>query len=385
MVGHILGELNPETFLAEYWQQKPLLIRQALHDFHSDLSAEVLAGLSLEEDIRSRLVRQVESEPGWVCRHGPFTMDDYADLPETGWTLLVQDVEKHLPQYAALLEHFSFLPRWRIDDLMVSYAVDGGSVGPHTDNYDVFLLQASGQRQWQIQTRDVQADQLLDDIELKILREFEAQQEWLLEPGDMLYLPAGVAHHGVAAGDCITFSIGFRAPTQLELLQSLEEQLGRSGGGHQHYRDSLVSLQARRSELNPDIIDGFRTMLTDIINDEDALVRSCASLLTEPVETPGLYAAEDLTLETFTEQLHSAGKISLHPALRSVYYRHDSSLHWYIHGNQYVIDNSASEAVMQLVDNYCLDGPLLITLATSDCSVRILHELYLGGELKIVV
>jgi len=160
---NILGQLDHKQFLTEYWQSKPLLIRQAIKDFKPALTADELAGLSLEENIRSRLVIENVLDDQWEYRFGPFQESDFENLPDTHWTLLVQDVEKHLPEYASLLDYFSFLPRWRIDDLMVSYAVDGGSVGPHTDNYDVFLLQAKGQRHWQIQTDNINVDDIRSD------------------------------------------------------------------------------------------------------------------------------------------------------------------------------------------------------------------------------
>ena len=154
----------------------------------------------------------------WELRRGPFTEEDFLELPETHWTLLVSDVEKQAPDMAALIEPFRFVPDWRIDDLMISYAPEHGTVGPHVDDYDVFLLQALGQRRWQISTQPVDPDNFLPDTELRIMDEFEPVQDWVLEPGDLLYLPPKVAHHGVALGPCMTCSIGFRAPLHSDMV-----------------------------------------------------------------------------------------------------------------------------------------------------------------------
>ncbi|MEZ5672242.1 MAG: cupin domain-containing protein [Thiotrichaceae bacterium] len=202
-----LGNLTPAQFLADYWQKQPLLIRQAIPDFTSPISPDELAGLACESQVESRLIMERGGQHPWQVRHGPFTEQDFTQLPETYWTLLVQEVDRHVPEIADLIDKFSFIPSWRIDDLMISYAVPQGSVGPHTDSYDVFLLQAHGTRRWQISS---QQGELLPDLELKILREFTPEQEWILSPADMLYLP-GVAHYGVALDECMTYSIGFLA------------------------------------------------------------------------------------------------------------------------------------------------------------------------------
>lgn len=217
-----LGGIAADRFLAKYWQKRPLLIRNAFSDFTSPLSPDELAGLACDDGVESRLIRETAAPPHWLVRHGPFSERDFAALPATHWTLLVQDVEKHLPELDALLEPFRFIPDWRIDDLMISYAPAHGSVGPHIDAYDVFLLQARGRRRWQINTTPA-ATALLPDIDLKVLRDFAPEQEWVLEPGDMLYLPPGVAHHGVALDACMTFSIGFRAPSVREMLGDFAE------------------------------------------------------------------------------------------------------------------------------------------------------------------
>ena len=219
----LLGGLSPDRFLAEYWQQKPLLIRAAWPGFSTPLSPEELAGLACEDGVNARLVQGFGKR--WRVRHGPFQSQDFISLPEQRWTVLIPDVEKHLPELRSILEPFRFIPDWRIDDLMVSYAAPQGSVGPHVDAYDVFLLQGMGRRRWQVGANNVRPDNYLPHNELCLLRDFSAEQEWVLEAGDMLYLPPGVPHYGLALEACMTFSIGFRAPAISDLVADFCEYL----------------------------------------------------------------------------------------------------------------------------------------------------------------
>lgn len=215
--------MPPEQFLRDYWQKRPLLIRGAFGDYAAagfvpPITPEDLAGLACEETALSRLVRFAPETDAWSVQHGPFAEDVFPALPDHDWTLLVQDVDKWDADVNALLSHFDFLPRWRIDDVMVSFAAPGGSVGAHVDQYDVFLLQAQGCREWRIDLQPGRDHAFRDNTELKLLRDFEPTHAWMLEPGDMLYLPPGIAHHGIAVDACLTFSVGMRAPSVTELL-----------------------------------------------------------------------------------------------------------------------------------------------------------------------
>ena len=219
---HPLG-MTPAAFLRDYWQKRPLLVRGAFRDFRDPLDPNDLAGLACEELALARLVVHDPRRDRWRVRNGPFAAQDFAKLPQRDWTVLVQDVDKSDADVAALLGSFAFLPDWRIDDVMVSYAVDRGSVGAHVDQYDVFLLQGLGRRRWQVSTDPAASRDFRDDAELKLLRSFVPTHEWTLESGDMLYLPPGVPHHGVAVGECLTYSIGMRAPSMRELLVDFAE------------------------------------------------------------------------------------------------------------------------------------------------------------------
>lgn len=243
-----LGELSTEEFLRDYWQQKPLLIRQAFPNFQAPLSADELAGLACDTDT-ARLVLEKGGKTPWEMQHGPLRKKDFAKLPATHWTLLINDIEKLLPEFTEIIEPFRFIPDWRIDDLMISYAVDGGSVGPHVDAYDVFLLQAQGQRRWQISSQTCVEDNFIPDIDLRIMQSFTAEEEWVLEPGDMLYLPPDVPHYGVAVGECMTYSIGFRAPSRADLLEDLLGHILEQPAMQERFRDPKRSLQADPSTL----------------------------------------------------------------------------------------------------------------------------------------
>jgi 50S ribosomal protein L16 3-hydroxylase len=215
--------MPPARFLREYWQKKPLLVRGAFASFADPLTPNDLAGLACEPSALSRLIVHDAKRDRWTLTAGPFAPAAFGKLPRRDWTLLVQDVDKWDADVRVLLAAFGFLPSWRIDDVMVSYAVDGGSVGAHVDQYDVFLLQGLGRRRWSISTDPNAPAAFRDDTEIKLLREFAPTHEWVLDAGDMLYLPPGVPHHGVAIGECLTYSIGMRAPSRAELLVDFAE------------------------------------------------------------------------------------------------------------------------------------------------------------------
>ncbi len=244
--------MPPAQFLRDYWQKRPLLVRNALPGFVSPIEPEDLAGLACEEFALSRLVRHDRTRDAWEVCQGPFPEDLFPTLGERDWTLLVQDVDKWDADVAALLARFDFLPRWRIDDVMVSFAATGGSVGAHVDQYDVFLLQAKGHRRWLIDANDNPPIGFRDDVELKLLREFGASHDWVLGPGDMLYLPPGVPHHGVAEDPCLTFSVGMRAPSAAELMGDYIDTLAAEADDAIRYGDADLAPPKDPNEIDAD-------------------------------------------------------------------------------------------------------------------------------------
>lgn len=217
-----LGELTAEAFLAEYWQKKPLLIRQAFPDFVCPLEPDELAGLACRPDVLSRLIRERGGDYPWQARQGPFKSSDFDALGDSHWTLLVQEVDRHVPAVADLFDLFDFVPHWRKDDVMVSFAAKESGVGPHTDSYDVFLLQATGRRRWEIAPAGPEW-QDREGLDIKMLQNFVPTEVFELEPGDMLYLPPGVPHNGVSIEPCLTFSFGFLAPSRAEVLRDFAD------------------------------------------------------------------------------------------------------------------------------------------------------------------
>lgn len=234
--------MSPDAFLRDYWQKHPLLVRNAFPDFVSPIQPEDLAGVACEEMALSRIVMHDRAHDRWSVRTGPFDEAMFPDMPHQDWTLLVQDMDKWDIDIRELLEDFRFLPRWRIDDIMVSFAAPGGSVGAHVDQYDVFLLQAHGQRRWQIDAsvamgRAAPSLAFRPDVELKLLQAFHATHDWVLGPGDMLYLPPNVPHNGVAEDACLTFSVGMRAPAAAELLGDFVDTLAAEADESLRYHD----------------------------------------------------------------------------------------------------------------------------------------------------
>ncbi|MEN4902851.1 cupin domain-containing protein [Luteimonas sp. TWI1416] len=269
--------MPPARFLRDYWHKRPLLIRNAFPGFQSPLQPEDLAGLACEELALSRLIRHDRANDGWQVETGPFDEAIFPGLGDRDWTLLVQDVDKWDADVAALLPHFSFLPRWRIDDIMVSFAATGGSVGAHVDHYDVFLLQGLGHRRWMIDAshslgHGLPSQDFRDDVELKLLREFTPTHDWVLGPGDMLYLPPMVPHHGVAEDACLTLSVGMRAPSAAELMGDYIDTLAAEADDAVRYHDETLTPPKDPNEIDAATMGRVVEALNAIrMNDPDRL------------------------------------------------------------------------------------------------------------------
>ncbi len=274
-----LGDISLETFFSDYWQKKPLLIRQAFPNFSSLISPDELAGLSLEDDVESRLI--IEDKHQWQVEHGPLDEDRYNTLPEHHWTLLVQHVDSLDPKINALLKAFRFLPNWRLDDIMISYASDGGGVGPHFDYYDVFLLQAEGERRWRLGQECSSASPLIPNQPMKILQDFSTEEDWVLSPGDMLYVPAKKAHWGEAVGECMTYSIGFRAPSHADFILDYSQEAASTFNEDLRYSDPKLHPNNDIGKISEDSIHHFQSILQDLSSDKHAIASWLAQYATE--------------------------------------------------------------------------------------------------------
>ena len=282
----VLGDLSPAAFVREHWQKRPLLIRQAIPGFAGILDRAQLFALAERTDAVSRLVVEhpKRRRDRWELHQGPFSGLADAALPATHWTLLVQGTENLIPGGWEILQRFSFLPAARIDDLMISYAATGGSVGPHEDLYDVFLLQGPGRRRWQLSTGGDHA--VAEGAPFKVLRSFSAEEEFVLEPGDMLYLPPGVAHCGVAVEPCMTYSIGFVAPSHEALLQNFLAYLGQRleplTDPELVYSDPGLALQKNPVELGDQMVDAVESLVGSIRWERAQVEEYLGRLLTGP-------------------------------------------------------------------------------------------------------
>jgi 50S ribosomal protein L16 3-hydroxylase len=365
-----LGGLGIEAFLRDYWQKKPLLIRGALPNFTGLLTPQQLTALACTEDAQARLVTQRRGR--FELQQPPFTAKDFKGLSKAQWTVLVQGVNHHLPSAAELLKQFNFIPHARLDDLMVSYAPCGGGVGPHFDSYDVFLLQGMGHRRWQIST---QADRtLIEDAPLRILKDFRVEQEWVLAPGDMLYLPPHCAHNGIAEDDCMTYSIGFRTPAYQELAEQflvyLQDRICVEG----MYADPDLKTQKHPSEISPDMLKQVEKAIKQVRWDTDDIANFLGCYLSEP--KPHIYfdaPGHPLGLAKFSKEIQNKG-VAL--SLKSQTLCHVNTI--FMNGEATHAADQDYELLRELADNRAL--PALKTCSTE--LIALLYQWYQDGYLS---
>ncbi|SNR76676.1 50S ribosomal protein L16 3-hydroxylase [Methylobacillus rhizosphaerae] len=371
----LLGGLSVEQFLAEYWQKKPLLIRQAIPGFSGLLSPDELAGLACEEEVQSRLISFKSKR--WHMESGPFDEARFSQLPERDWTLLVQGVNHHMSEAAALLQQFSFIPHARLDDLMVSFAPDMGGVGPHFDSYDVFLLQGEGKRLWRISEQEDLS--LVEGAPLRILQNFSMEQEWVLEPGDMLYLPPHVAHWGIAVGSAMTYSIGFRAPAAQELagefLNYLQDKLKVEG----MYADPELQYQEHPAEISNTMLEKVSTMLNQVRWQPQDVAAFLGRYLSEPKPHVIFDAADHISLKTFRQQLPKHGIVM---SGKSQMLFHEAQ--FFMNGEQFTPAKQTQHLWTMLADQrqlpaYCFDQSVL----QDDILIQQLYDWYLAGYLYL--
>ena len=338
----LLGEITVEAFLKKYWHKKPLLIRGAIPNFEGFLTPNELAGLACEEDVQSRLISFQKKQ--WKLEQGPFSEKRFSKLPERDWTLLVQSVNHHLQEGVDLLQQFNFIPHARLDDLMVSYAPDGGGVGPHFDSYDVFLLQGCGQRLWRISEQEDLS--LVEGAPLRILQNFNVEKEWTLSAGDMLYLPPHVAHWGIAIGDCMTYSIGFRAPSAEELSGEFLNYLQMNRELSGRYSDPDLALQFHPSEINADMVKKVGAILDSLKWNEGDVTNFLGQYLSEPKAHIVFDRPPKITLQAFSKRLNIDGiKLSYKSQLLK------AQDNFYFNGEAIDFDSGAMHLMMKLADN----------------------------------
>lgn len=367
----LLGGISPATFLRDYWQKKPLLIRQAIPAAASPVSRQELFDLAARDDVESRLITSKAGH--WQLTHGPLAR--LPALRQKDWALLVQGVNLHVDAADILLRQFRFIPDARLDDLMISYASDGGGVGPHFDSYDVFLLQTHGRRRWRISAqRDLSLD---EDMPLKILKHFQAEQEFILEPGDMLYLPPQYAHDGVAIGECMTCSIGFRAPSYQELgeafLQFMADSIDLAG----RYADPDLAPARHAAEIPAPMLARVTAEINKMQFTEDDITIFLGEYLSEPKASVVFDPADPpLSLTQFVKAAARRGvRLS-----RKTGMLHRGK-HIFINGESFAVRHDDKKLLAALADQRGLD-PAVIKGASADVS-EAFHAWYLQGWMEL--
>lgn len=383
MSGFFNTGLSQQQFLDEYWQKKPLLIRNAFATPVTDLTAEDLAGFACEAEIESRLIHQ-NARQQWSLQHGPLAEADFTTLPARDWTLLVQDMDKHWPPLQALLKPFSFIPNWRRDDIMISFAVPGGSVGAHVDNYDVFLLQAEGTRRWQIAAQPDTNPIWLENCDLRILQNFTADHSWDLQPGDMLYLPPQFAHHGIAQTDCMTISIGFRAPTQRQLLDAFVDALAESDIAEQFYQDKDLTIPTSPGQIDQAAISRAKVLLQSALDSDPALlIKAFGRQVTETKSSLQTWSAPEapiiesqVELNTFFEQ---GGNLQRSEFIRSAWYQTDTAVSVFVGGQDYQLPVECVDSIAHLFSANSLQTTDWQTLRTHPAVSELLLAMLAEG------
>jgi len=360
-----LGNLTPEDFLKNYWQKKPLVIRQAFPNFQCPISAEELAGLSCEEDVNSRIIIEKDGEHPWQPIFGPLDDDIFKNLPETHWTLAINDLEKVVPELAWISDLFDFIPNWRFDDLMCSYAADQGSVGPHFDLYDVFIIQGTGKRRWQISTAEVTEDNQVTDTPLRIQKDFNAEEEWILEPGDMIYIPPNVSHHGVSIGESISFSVGYRAVSHADLLNDFIAHITQGLSPKLTYTDTDLKTQNHSSEITADAIDRVKVIFKSYLSSEHNQIERWFGKFMSDTKSDYMQAPEQLveSIDELIIEIENGLTLNRSPTSRFTFIQKGSNSKLFIDANDYCVSSEFAKTLCNLRE---IPKTFLLTLSKKE-------------------
>jgi 50S ribosomal protein L16 3-hydroxylase len=382
-----LDNFDIDAFLREYWQKKPLLIKNPWGAWANPLEPDELAGLACEDEVESRLITQAgEAWPNTLSvEDGPLPEARFGELGARGWTLLVQAVDHYVPEVAALIEPFRFVPNWRIDDIMVSLAADGGGVGPHFDQYDVFLIQGLGKRRWQVGALCDAETELLPHDDLRLLANFEATEEWLLEPGDILYVPPRVAHNGVAVGgDCMTYSVGFRAPSRAELIADFADDLTADMADDDRYSDPGLQAQSNPGEISAESIAGLHAMITATLGDAQAFARWFGGYNSAPKYPDIDWKPEaPIEVEQLREMIANCERLNRNPASRFAFIRQDAgAVLLFVDGGCFECDGETAEFAEALCAQAGM--PVYPDLVKSDSAMTLIAQLINQGSIAFV-
>jgi 50S ribosomal protein L16 3-hydroxylase len=376
-----LGDLSLDTFLREYWQKKPLLIRNALPGCQSPIAGDELAGLACEEGVESRLIIRDGVGERWELQHGPFSDETFLALPDTHWTLLVQAVDHWVPDAAKFLQQFTFIPSWRIDDLMISYASDGGGVGPHYDNYDVFLVQVGGRRQWEVGGLFDECSSRRSDTPVTILSDWKPEQRWILDPGDMLYVPPRVGHSGIAVGDgCMTCSVGFRAPSHREMLQEFSDYAGRRLREEVRYADPDLVPRANPGHMTAGALHRVHRILRQYVDDQDLLAEWFGRYMTLPKYQEEVPDTEMFRFEDVRAHASAGKPLMRNEGSRFAFQEHGREIWLFVDGRRYPCREVQADLVRKLCADLTIDPEVF---SHTEGNLQLLVDLLNHGSLYL--
>ncbi len=344
-----INDLCEQEFLNQYWQKKPLLIKQGFTDFQDPIEAEELAGLAMEESIESRIVTNHNND--WQAYQGPF--EDFEKLTEQHATLLVQAVDHWHSDAAQLLQPFRFIPNWRIDDLMISYSTPKGGVGPHLDQYDVFIIQGQGKRHWRVGLPDPTLKQFAQNKKLLQVEQFEAVIDCILEPGDILYIPPGCPHEGYAIENALNYSVGFRAPNQQDLFSSFADHVIDTDSGQKRYTDHTLALRDSKGELLQSETDKVKTLMQALLNNDELFKHWLGNTLSQAKHEMDLAPLEEpITCEQMSDLIaNNAEEFERLGGVRAIYQQLEDTLLLSINGENYPLPLCDLNAVKLLTDH----------------------------------
>jgi 50S ribosomal protein L16 3-hydroxylase len=382
----VLGGMSTREFLREHWQRRPLLVRGAFPRFRDPITPDELAGLACEERVESRIVRERGGARPWEVTWGPHPEERFATLPDRGWTLLVQELNRHVPAAALLLEHFTFVPNVRVDDVMVSFAAPGGSVGPHLDSYDVFLVQGQGERRWRFGTKRAGDVRFRDGLDLRILRRFVPDADEVLGPGDMLYLPPGFAHHGVAVTPCLTYSVGFRAPNAGEMWTAFARAAAAGEGAARLLEDPPLSPAHNPGAIPPALLARVREVVRGMDTSNESIDRWFASFATCLAPEHELSAPRrPPDPKTIAMRLRRGDRVARSEEGRWAFLpSRGGALRLYFAGAELDVDRSAAGLARVICSARRFEGRELAALARSPRARSLLAALFAMGGLSFV-
>ncbi len=346
----VLGGITAEQFLAEYWQKKPLLVRNAIPEIANILEPNDVLELALDENVTARLIKQKDRDPNqWSVKSSPLLKADFQKMPKL-WTLLVQAIDHYSFDLAAMWKKFPFIPQWRRDDIMVSYAPQGGSVGKHFDFYDVFLVQGYGHRRWQLgQMCDAETD-FVAGQPLKLLPEMDVNFDEVLAPGDLLYVPPGLSHYGVAEDDCLTYSFGFRMPNVSDMMDRVGDKFSDNEALRNPLTDIIRDQVSKAGEVTGNELEYLKAKIMEQLHNSNVLEDAIMSLMSEPKYPENIPEADEIGTGDLMEAIDQGYRIMLEPASRLLYTEEDGEIMFWANGEGICISEQFTQSLKQIAD-----------------------------------